>query len=133
MVRLQAKHTQLALEQLAEIVRGSDTNLRAQAFLYLAAASLYARWFVASREYLRKACIALNAANLRFIPATGSPPGLTEDVHERLAILSQTIYLENYLFLAVDETEPKVTVRIEKEFRHELQVRVRFFAPCDVY
>ena len=71
MIRLHAKHAQLALEQLAEIVRGSDAYLQAQALLYLAAANLYSRWFVVSRKYLRKACIALSAAKLRFVP--GAP------------------------------------------------------------
>jgi len=132
MVRLHAKHGQLALKQLAEIIKGSDANLQAQALLYVAAASLYSRWFVVSRKYIRKACIALNAASLRFIPTTGHPPGLTEDVRERLVVLSQIIYFENYMFLAVDGTEPKMTARIEKEFRHELQVRVRFLVPCGV-
>ena len=30
------------------------------------------------------------------------------------------------MFLVVDGTEPKMTVRIQKEFRHDLQVRIRF-------
>ena len=132
MVRLLAKHSQLSFEQLAEIISGSDANLEAQALLYVATGSLYSRWFALSRKSLRKACITVNAASLRFIPATGRPPGLTEDVRERLAVLSQTIYFENYMFLAVDGTEPMMTVRIEKEFRYELQVRVRFLAPCGI-
>ena len=33
------------------------------------------------------------------------------------------------MFLAVDGTEPKMTVRIEKEFRQDLQVRVQTFTP----
>ena len=86
--------------------------------------TLHSRWIDSARKCLTKTCIALNAANLRFIPATGRPPGLTEDVRERAVVLSQVIYLESYMFLAVDGTEPKMTVRIEKEFRHDLQVNV---------
>jgi len=130
MVRLHAKHGQQAFEQLAEITKGSDAYLQAQALLFVAVASLSSRWFMVSHKYLRKACTALNAASLRLIPATGRPPGLTEDVCERLATLSQIIYFENYLFLAVDGAEPKVIARIENEFRYELQVRVRFLVPC---
>ena len=85
-----------------------------------------------TREYLKKACIALNAAKLRFIPDTGRPPELTEEVHERLALLSQVIYFEHYLFLAVDGLEPKMAARIEGEFRYELQVRARSLAPRDI-
>ena len=127
MVRLHAKHAQLAWEQLAEISKGNDSNLKAQALLQTATSSLYGRWFEFSRRCLTRACIALNAAKLRFIPTTGRPPELTEDVFERLAILSQNIYLENYMFLAVDGVEPKMTVRIEDEFR--LELRVSLF-PC---
>jgi hypothetical protein len=131
-VRLHAKHIQLALEQASEIRGGNDANLTAQVWLLFATGSLHARRFELTREYLTKACIALNAAKLRFIPATGRPPGLTDDVHERLVSLSQVVYFENYMFLTVDEIEPKMTARIEKEFRHELRVRIHFLAPCGV-
>ena len=129
MVRLHAKHAQSCFEQIVEISTGSDATLQTQALLCVATTSLHGRWFEHSRRYLTKACIALNAAKLRFVPATGHPPELTEDVYEELAVLSQTIYLENYMFLAVDGIEPKMAVRIEKEFRHELQVRVRSPSP----
>jgi hypothetical protein len=39
-------------------------------------------------------------------------------------VLSQIVYMENYLFLAIDRTPPTMAVRIEKEFRRKLQVRV---------
>ena len=131
-VQLRAKYGQLAFERLAEINKGNDASLKVHAFLCIATASLYGRWLRMSREYLTKASIALNAAKLRFIPDTRYPPQLTEDVHERLATLSQVIYFEHYFFLAVDGLEPKMTARIEKEFRHELQVRVRSLDRCDV-
>ena len=132
MVRLRAKHAQRALEQVAEITGGGDADLTVHVSLSLAAMTLHGRWFGSARKCLTKACIALNAADLRFIPATGRPPELTEDVREWVVVLSQIIYLETYLFLAVDGAEPKMTVRIEKEFRHELQVRPRLLTPCDV-
>ena len=125
MIRLHAKHAQSSFEQVAEINKGSDATLKAQVFLYVATTSFYAGWFEHSRQYLTKACLALNAAKLRFVPATGHPPELTEDVYEGLAMLSQIIYFENYMFLAMDGIEPKMTARTEEEFRHELQVRVR--------
>jgi len=94
--------------------------------------SLHARWLERARRFLTRACIALDAANLRFIPATGRPPGLTEDVHERLVVLSQIIYMESYLFLAVDGTGPKMAARIGEEPRRDLRVRVHFLTPCDM-
>ena len=128
MVLLHAKHGQLAWEQVAEISKGNDTNLKAQVYIFVATASLYGRWFEFSRHCLTRACIAINAAKHQFIPTAGHPPVLTEDVLERLAILSQSIYFENYLFLAIDGIEPKMTARIEKEFRYQLQASSRFLA-----
>ena len=61
---------------------------------------------------------------MQFIPASGRPPELTEEVQERLAVLSQLVYLENYLFLAVDRMKPNMTVRLEREFQREFQVRI---------
>jgi len=124
MVRLRVKHAQRAFEQLEEIASGSNANLTVQVSFSLAVMALYSRWFDTARKFLKRACIALNAAGRRFIPATGRPPELTEDVRERLVVLSQVIYMENYMFLVVDGTEPKMTVRIEQEFRDDLQVRV---------
>jgi len=130
-VRLHAKYVQLGFEQLAEIDKGFDPSLKVHAFLYVTTSSLHGRWFNLFRVYFMKACIVLDAAELRFIPETGRPSGLTEDVHERLAMLTQVIYFEHYLFLAVDGLEPKMTAWIE-EFRHELQVRIHSLAPRDV-
>jgi hypothetical protein len=129
-VRLHAKHGQLAWEQIAEISGGNDASLKAQAFLQIASASLYGRWFEFSRQYLMKACLALNAAKLQFVPNSGRPPELSEDVLESLAILSQNIYFANYMFLAVDGKGPEMTARIEREFRHELPASLCFVAHC---
>ena len=127
---LRAKHAQRAFEQLADINGGIDAYLTVHAFFSLASMALHSRWPGSAREFLTRTSIALNAAGLRFVPATGRPPVLTEDVRERVVVLSQVIYLESYMFLAVDGVEPKMTVRIEKEFRHDLQVRVRSLDPC---
>ena len=132
MVLLRARYAQRASEQVAEINLGGDRDLAVQVSLSLVAMSIHARWLSPARQWLAKACISLNAANLRFIPATGRPPELTEYVRERLVALSQAIYLESYMFLAVDGTEPMMAARIEKEFRGDLQVRVRSFTPHDV-
>jgi len=124
-VLLLAKYAQRTWEQIAEINTGNDPNLTIQAFFSLTSMTLHSRWLDSARKFLTRPCIALNAAGLRFVPVTDRPPELTEDVRERVVALSQIIYLENYIFLVVDGTEPRMTVRIQKEFRHDLQVRVR--------
>ena len=129
MVLLHAKHSQRAFEQLAEVSGGIDAYLTVQVLFSLTSMILHSRWLDFARKFLTRTCIALNAAGLRFVPATGRPPVLTEDVRERVVVLSQIVYLESYMFLVVDGTEPKMTVRIEKEFRHGLQVRVHSLDP----
>ena len=54
----------------------------------------------------------------KFIPTFGRPPELAE-VQESLAVLSQLVDLENYLFLAIDQM--KITTWLEREFQRELQ------------
>ena len=130
MIQRRERNVQRALEQLAEITRGGNADLAVQVLVSLVALTLHARWFKPSRQCLTKACIILHAANLRFIPAIRSPPGPSEDVRERAVVLSQIIYFESYMFLAVDGTEPKLATRIENEFRHELQVGARLLIPC---
>ena len=94
MVRLHAKYAQLASEQVAEISKGSVATVKAHVFLYVATSSLHGRWFEHSRQYLTKACIALNAAKPRFVPATGRPPELTEDVYEGLILWDSRRFLD---------------------------------------
>ena len=125
-IQLRVKHSQRLYEQLAEISMGNNASLLVHAFFFLAAVLLRPKTFKFIRHFLKKACITLNVAKLRFIPDTGRPPELTDDVREQVVMLSQVIYLENYMFLAVDEVEPKMATRIEKEFRDELQVSVSF-------
>ena len=76
MVILRAKHAQRALEQVAEIAGGSDASLTVQVLFSLTSMTLHSRWIDSARKCLTKTCIALNAANLRFIPAIGRPPVL---------------------------------------------------------
>jgi hypothetical protein len=124
MLQLQARHAQRVLEQMSEVGKSNNAGLITQILLCTTSGCLFQRMFHPTRIYLKKACDTMNAAKLRFIPIFGRPPELTEEVQERLAVLSQAIYLENYLSLAIDRAQPTMTVRIEKEFRHELQVGV---------
>ena len=121
-IRFQARYSQLAWEELAKIQKGNDDYLKAQAMLSISSCCIVFRWIDFARQYIQKACHAANAASLQFIPKYGQPPEYSEKVRERSAVLSQVIYFENYLFLTYGGPEPSLTARIEKEFRHELQV-----------
>ena len=119
---LQARYSQSAWEELAKIQEGSDDYLKAQAMLSICSCCIVFRWVDFARDYTRKACRVIDSARLQFIPAYGQPPEYSEEVRQRSTVLSQIIYFENYLFLACGGPEPKLTARIEKEYRHELQV-----------
>lgn len=124
MARLQARYLQNSFELLVGVFKGGDWELRAQVALWIVAASISlsdTEAFVF--PYLRKSCEAINAAGLQFVPTYGRPPNFSEDLHEALAVLSQAIYFENFLFLTCGGAEPTMTARIEEEFRHELPVR----------
>jgi len=123
MIRLQARHLQMALEYLADIIKGHERELTAQATLWVTAGTFILPVDGLTHTYLQRSCEAVNTAELRFIPTYGQPPEFSEDLHEKLSVLSQIIYFENFLFLACDGAEPVMTARIEKEFRYELQVR----------
>ena len=112
---------------------GNDVDLLVHMLFSMASTSLHARALDFSRHNLKKACIALNAAKLRFTPDTGRPPEFSEEVRERAVMLSQIVYLENYMFLAVDGIEAMMAARIEEEFRQDLQVRVYFHISRVVY
>jgi len=123
MIRLQAKHIQTSLESLVDIFGGCDWQLRAQVALWVAAGSVIMRMSDLTSTYIRRGCEAVNTAGLQFIPTYGRPPAFSEDLHEKLSVLSQIIYFENFLFLTCGGAEPTMTAGIEREFRHRLQVR----------
>ncbi|KAF9645625.1 hypothetical protein BDM02DRAFT_491555 [Thelephora ganbajun] len=123
MVRLQAKYVQESLELLTEIHKGSDWELRAQVAIWITAGSVIMRLGYLTSLYVKRSCEAVDMARLQFVPTYGRPPAFSEDLHERLSLLTQAIYFENFLFLTCGGPEPSMTTRIEKEFRHKLQVR----------
>jgi len=122
MAKLQAKYVQAALELVTEISNGRDWELRAQVMLWVASGSIIMRLFYLTPSYIKKSCEVVNMAGLQFIPTYGRPPQFSQDLHEKLSVLSQIIYFENFWFLTSGGAEPTMTERIEKEFRHQLQV-----------
>ena len=99
MIRLQAKHLQMALELLADVFKGHDWELKAQVALWVTAGSFILPFKDVTPVYIRKCCEIINNAGFQFVPTYGRPPEFSEDLHEKLSVLSQTIYFENFLFL----------------------------------
>ena len=122
MIRLQARRTQLVWESLAELVKGNDHKLKVQAVLMGASSYIYRNMMQTAFLYIHKSCDYVKAGNLQFVPTYGRPPEFSEELHETLAVLSQTIYWANYSFLVCGGPEPHATAKLEKEFRRELPV-----------
>lgn len=118
----QAKYSQFAWEELAKIQQGDNNFLKVQAMLSISTCCIVFRWIDYARQYVQKTCSIIDSTRLRFIPTYGQPPEYSEEVRHKSTALSQAIYFENYLFLARGGPEPKLTARIEREYRHELQV-----------
>jgi hypothetical protein len=123
MAGLRSKDRQACLELLIEISQGNDWELRAQVTLWITIGSIFLRISETTHDYIRKSCEVVNAARLQFIPTYGKPPDFSEELHEKLSVLSQIIYFENFLFLTCGGAEPTMSTRIEMEFRDQLRVR----------
>jgi len=123
MARLQAKHNRMAAGLLEDIFQIHDWELMAHAGVWVLASSIVLRLGDTIYSYIQRGCEAINTGRLQFIPTYGQPPEFSEDLHEKLSVLSQIIYFENFSFLACGGAEPTISTRIEREFRHELPVR----------
>ena len=123
MARLLAEHTQMGFESLVNIFKKRDWELMAQVAVWIMAGSIILGLSDTAHLYIRTSCEAVSTGRLQFIPTYGQPPEFSEDLHEKLSALSQTIYFENFWFLMCGGAKPTMTAGIEMEFRHQLRVR----------
>ena len=124
MVQLLARYIQKAWESLVELYRGDDRRLSAQGLLLFLHSIIIMGAPLNIQFYLLKVYELINNGNLQFLPVYGRPPELSDQVREDAAVLSQAIYLENYLYLAFGGPAPVKTAKVEREFRGDFQVRV---------
>jgi len=124
MARLLAIYGQKAWETLIEIHKTNNLRLSAQGLLFFVYSLIVMGFPSNAQFYLLKVCELIDKGNLQFLPVYGRPPELSEQVREDAAVLSQAIYIENYLYLALDGPGPVKTAKIEQEFRQDFQVRI---------
>ena len=122
MVRLQAKYSQRAWESLIHLKQTDQERAKVQALLLVAHSFIMLGFTAGAQLYFVKAYKIIEE-ELRFLPEYGPPAEFSEQVHEEASVLSEAIYLENYLYLALGGPAPVKTVRIEREFRFDLPVR----------
>jgi len=125
MVLLQARYVQKFWEELANIQQGNNLGLKVQSMFFLTSGCILVRLIQVAHLYLWKTCKMLDGGDMRFIPKYGHPPEFSDEVHEKSTVLSQIIWMENYMFLTLGGERPKLTTRIEEEFRNELPVSLR--------
>lgn len=126
MVTLYAQYVQRSLELLIEVIKeispNPDWELQAQVALWVTSGSIIMRLHHVTPTYIKKACEAVNLGGLRFVPSYGRPPPFSDALHEKLSVLSQIIYFDNFWFLACGGPQPTLTAKIEEEFSHQLEV-----------
>ena len=123
MVRLQARYSQRAWESLIHLKQTNREREKAQALMLIAHSVTILGFNAGAQLYLMKAYKVIEIANLRFLPECELPAEFSEQVREEASVLSEAIYLENYFYLALGGSAPTKTVRIEREFRLDLQVK----------
>jgi len=122
MVQFHARRVQTAWEALAELFGSTDYRTCVQAAVLVISSHVYMCMPQMALLYIQKTCDFIKAGDLQFVPTCGRPPEFSEELHETLAALSQTIYWANFLFLMCGGPEPQATAKLEKEFRQELPV-----------
>ena len=122
MIKLHARRTQIMFECLAELLKGRDYRTTVQSLTVSFSSYVLMHMPQTALLYIQKSCDVIEAGNLQFVPTYGRPPEFSEDLHETLVALSQTIYWANYLFLTHGGPEPRATANLEREFRQELPV-----------
>ncbi|KAF9779636.1 hypothetical protein BJ322DRAFT_369328 [Thelephora terrestris] len=123
-VRLHARYAQRAWESLIQLKQTNQERVKVQALVVAVHCFVLTGLNVTGQLYLLKGCKIIDKANLRFLPAYEPPAEFSDQVREEVSALSQTIYLENYLYLALGGPAPLKTARIEREFRSDLRCSV---------
>lgn len=122
MVQFHAKRVQTAWESLADLFKSGNYKVCLHAAVLVVSSHVYMRMPQLALLYIQKSCEFIKQGDLQFVPTSGQAPMFSEDLHEILAALSQTIYWANYLFLLCGGPPPRATAELETEFRRYLPV-----------
>ena len=124
MILLQVNYVQMAWETLLQLNETNQTRARAQGMVLATHAAILVGFISLAQLHLLEACKIIKKGNFRFLPEYGPSPALSDQVREEISTLTQAIYLENYIYLALNGPAPVRTAGIEREFRLDLRVRV---------
>ena len=122
MVQFYARQVQASWESVIDLFKGRDYRTKVHVASSTVPCLVYSRLPEEALHFIQRTCDFVQAGNIQFVPTYGPPPDFSEDFHEISVALSQAIYWANYLFLMRGGPEPRVTAKLEKEFRRELPV-----------
>ena len=122
MVHFHARRVQAAWESLADLFKSDDYETCLHAAVLVVSSHVYMRMPQMALLYIQKSCEFIRKGDLRFVPTCGNPPKFSEDVHEILVALSQTIYWANYLFLMCGGPKASAITDLERQFQQDLTV-----------
>jgi hypothetical protein len=122
MVQFHAKRVQTARESLADLFNSGNHKVCLHAAVLVVSSHVYTRMPQLALLYIQKCREFIRQGDIRFVPTCGRPPRFSEDLHEILAALSQTIYWANCLYLVCGGPEPHATTELETQFRQDVQV-----------
>ena len=122
MVHFTVRRVQTAWESLADLFKSGDYQDCLHTTVLVVSSHIYLRMPQMALLYIQKSCEFIEKGNLQFVPTRGPPPRFSEDLHENMTALSQTIYLTNYLFLMCGGPGPCATTKLEREFQKDLPV-----------
>jgi hypothetical protein len=109
-----------------------DPFCKAQAWIFMASASIFTHNITRAKHYLRRVVEIVKRNGIRFVLSrlnAGDPEdatvGYTEEAHERAAFMAQLLYWLTYLYL-LDGHSEVYRDELERQFRDELPVSLCF-------
>jgi hypothetical protein len=120
---------QLCWETLLPMREEEDPFRKAQAWIFMASASIFTHNITRAKHYLTRVVEIVKRNGIRFVSGLNEGDdgmvGYTEDMHERAAFMAQLLYWLTYLYL-LDGHSEGYRDELERQFRDELPVCLFF-------
>lgn len=123
---LQSIYVYMAVESLTTIQEKDNPILLTQALLMTSEMYFHTHHLEFGLKYLEMAAGVVGKSELRFVMRSQNSArgafSVTDDIRQRVGLLSQLLYVETELFLLTDR-KPNLFDELEAEFKSDLAVR----------
>lgn len=133
LAHIQAMHLQLCWESLLTMREAHDPLEKAQAWMFMASAAIHIHHITRAKHYLKRCLEIMKRHKIRMVSSetgivntSSCGPPFTEEIHERVVLLSQLLYWLTYIYLLDGHSEEDYP-DLEHQFRFELPVGVLLF------